>query len=115
MRDFEELLAIVRGVRALADDIAFHGGAVIRDVQLRGDAQGEPFLRVVYSLPGHGARLGTELYLPRDGSDQEIRDILESFFSEIVYEPSDMSRGLWADGVWWWSPGTVPLPRLDPS
>lgn len=114
MRDFEELLAIVRSERALADDIASHGGAVIHDVRLRGDAQGEPFLQVVYSLPGHVARLGTELYLPRDGSDQEIRDILESFFSEIVYEPSDMSRGLWADGVWWWAPGTVPLPRLDP-
>ena len=114
MRDFEELLAIVRGERALADGIASDGGAVIHDVQLRGDAQGEPFLQVVYSLPRHGARLGTELYFPQDVSDQEIRNILESFFFEIVFEPSDMSRGFWADGVWWWAPGTVPLPRLDP-
>lgn len=40
---------------------------------------------------------------------------MEGFFYDRLVEPSDTTRGLWVDGVWWWTPGTAPIeqPRVD--
>lgn len=113
MRETEKLLAIVREAWEEADRIARCEGGAIHDVRLRCDARSTPVLQVVYSLPLSGGRLGVEFFLPRDSRDQEIRELLEGFFYDLIYEPTDMTRGMWIDGVWWWAPGTVPLPRLD--
>lgn len=79
-------------------------GSVLQVVLL--EPFGQPVLQVVYSLVDREALLGVMAYLPVE--DGDIRQFLEGFFYDLLFEPSDMSRGMLVDGVWWWSQGSVP-------
>lgn len=113
MRDSHSLMTIINAEWAAADQYARRAGGALHGVQLHHDPSGDLVLRVIYSRPDGDERLGTELFLPTYDDDLELRHIVEGFFYDLIFEPTNMSREFWTDGVWWWSPGTVPLPQLQ--
>lgn len=71
-------------------------------------APGQARIQIVY-FESKGVRFGVGDNIPEFDSQLELKQFLEGFFYEKLDEPNDTTRGLWVDGVWWWSPGTIPI------
>lgn len=111
----ESLTELADSVREVWLSLCTHAASGTRGVdrlELFGTAHSAR-IQIVYSA--REGRFGVGEDIPdlesRDDSDQ----FLEGFFYERLVEPNDTTRGLWVDGVWWWTPGTAPIerPRVD--
>lgn len=54
-------------------------------------------------------RFGVSVDIPELESQTELDQFMEGLFHDLTEEPNDTTRGVWADGVWWWAPGTTPM------
>lgn len=107
---------LVHALREVLSGLSAPAGSSVSMVD-RVELFGAPYparVQVVY-FAGEDVRFGVGEDIPEFDSELELEQFLTGFFCERLQEPNDTTRGLWVDGVWWWTPGTTPVerPRVD--
>lgn len=112
MESLTELADSVREVWLSLCADAASGTRGIDRLELFGTAHSA---RIQIEYSARGGRFGVGEDIPDFESRDDGVQFLEGFFYDRLVEPSDTTRGLWVDGVWWWTPGTAPIerPRVD--
>lgn len=111
MESLTELADSVREVWLSLCADAASGTRGIDRLELFGTAHSA---RIQIEYSARGGRFGVGEDIPDFESRDDGVQFLEALYDRLV-EPSDTTRGLWVDGVWWWTPGTAPIerPRVD--